>query len=515
MPLIMRDRQSVGKSRMATSIESYPLIAGMEHPATQKRGATVYNTFELMGQSGYTKDGTHETVTYQIPMFNLTISERIDIARLCSPVFGVVTGRQNRISGMSWTITRKAKDEDREAERLKKCRALYMEYSGELGTRALGVRIRCLSEIIKALPEVKRDLTNFDASLLRWSKAIRDTNEDGCSSIEDWLRHPNQEDSFEDYMKKITFDLMVHGAAAPYKEVQDNKIENLYILPGGTVYPIKGRFIGEATGYIQVVDNFEPQIMFRDELGFIRYSPRSDSSYGSVPLEALVNKVAETLMFDQRAAEMADGTKPPEKLIAFGDRSPFGNLGSEFDMPLPKSEQKRLEQSINEARKDAIRLISGYGTPVVVDVSRADTFAAQMERQRVVREEVGQVFGASNAEMNLTGSDSTSGLSSSETQERYDLYKGIYPIIQAIENFINYDVLPFRYGEGYLFNYQASASEGSQLTLMRAKKDSGLYSVNEIRTRDLGEDPFAGEQYDEPAPAPAPAPVQAGFPGAM
>lgn len=488
---------SVDKARMATSLMGSEISPMKNEPA--RRGVTVYNAFELMAASGYTKDGQRQTVQYQFPVFVLTVSERIDIVRLCSPVFGVVTNRMNRISGLEWKVSKLSKDEDRIAEELKNLKTLHDEYLGVPGSRAIGIRLKCKQEIYKRLPDVRRDLENFNASLLRWSKSIKVGYEDRCTEIEEWLRHPNQEDTFEDLTKKIVFDMMAHGAASPYKEYLDKRLENIYILPGGTIYPVKGRFVGQATGFIQLVDNNEPQVMFGDELSFLRYAPRSDSSYGSVPLEALVNKVAESLMFDQRSAEQADGTRPPEKLVVFGDRSPFGSIGEDFEMPVSKAEQRRIETAFNEPRKEAIRTLTGYGTPVVVDISRADTFAAQSERQKMVREEVGLVFGASPQEMNLTGSESTSGRNTSEAQERADLYKGVFPIVQALESFWSQQVFPFRYGSGYQFSYSPSTSEEGKTALLRSKKDSGLWSVNEIRTKEMGEDPFPGDEFNKPS----------------
>lgn len=502
--------KTVHKTHMAETIEDYPL---RQNNNAGKRGLQIYNAAELIGASGRIESGDRITVTHEMPLFYLTVSERIDIARLCSPVFAVTQGRGSRLAGMEWVVAKQSKSEDRIADKLRLSKSLYREYMGEIDPRSLGIKIKAMSYLKAYLPDVKSDLSNFEACLLRWSKRIRMENEDRCSEIEDWLQHPNPEDSFEDFLKKISFDLHVHGMATPYKQYEGNRIENLYTLPGGTVYPVKGPFIGQATGYIQIVNNFDPQIMFANELSCLRYSPRSDSSYGSVPLEALVNKVAESLMFDQRAAEMADGTKPPEKLVVMGDRSPFGDIGKEFDVGLSKPEQRRVEQVLNEQKKEALRVLTGYGVPTVIDVSRSDTFQFQSERQRMVREEVGLVFGASNMEMNLTGSESTSGRNSSETQERYDLYKGIYPIIQAVERFYNREVFPFRYGQGYELSFKTGLSEREKLAELTEKKNSGLYSVNEIRTRDLGEDPFEGEEFNKPAGTVAmtPAPESAGI----
>ena len=116
----------------------------------------------------------------------------------------------------------------------------------------------------------------------------------------------------------------------------------------------------------------------------------------------------------------------------------------------------------------------------------------------MIREEVGVVFGASNAELNLTGSDATSGRETSETQERYDLYKGIFPTIQNLENFWNLRILPFRFGDGYEFKYDQQNTDAKKIREAGEKLQTGLFSVNEIRTKDLGEDPYPDEQFNKP-----------------
>lgn len=494
------DPRLVRKAHMATRVDDQSQYLSARLRSPNQRGLTVYSMSSLLAQSARDKDGQLQMAEYQMPYFALTVSERVDIFKTCSPVFGVITGRMNRIAGLQWKITHNKKVEDRIVEQLKIARDLFREQEGDLSPRSIGIRVRSLAEVLKVLPDVRSDMSNFDACLLRWSRRIKTQHEDSCSEVEDWLRTPNQVDTFEDLIKKIVFDMHVHGIAVPYKERSPSSglLENVYELPGGTCFPIQGRHVGDAVGVVQIVDGFEAQLYYSDEVALLQYAPFSGDPYGAVPLEALVNKVAESLMFDARAAEMADGTKPPEKLIAFGERAPWGSLEDEFEIPLDKDEQKRVETLVNEARKEAVRVISGHGTPVVVDVSRADTFQYQSERQRMVREEVGLVFGASNAEMNLTGSESTSGRNSSDTQERYDLYKGIYPHVQAIENVMNLQILPFRAGSGFLFQYEPSVSEKAQVELYRAKLESGLWTPNEIRTEDMGRDPFRGEEYDMP-----------------
>lgn len=167
-------------------------------------------------------------------------------------------------------------------------------------------------------------------------------------------------------------------------------------------------------------------------------------------------------------------------------------------MPLPKQEQEKIQRVVNETRKDAILILSGHGTPAVVDISRADTFNAQSERIRMLREQIANVFGASNAEMNLTGTDSTNGRDTSQTQERKDREKGIYPHLKSIENLFNYDIIPDRYSADWSFTFEMSQSEAEQIELWKNKLESGLFSVNEIRTQDIGRAAFDGEQFDAP-----------------
>src|SRR5271166_3745178 len=70
----------------------------------RRRGISVYNSNMLMAESGRTKDGNWLKVTYEMPWFVLTITERLDLYKLCAPVFAVISGRMNRISGMEWKI---------------------------------------------------------------------------------------------------------------------------------------------------------------------------------------------------------------------------------------------------------------------------------------------------------------------------------------------------------------------------------------------------------------------------
>ena len=290
---------------------------------------------------------------------------------------------------------------------------------------------------------------------------------------------------------------MIHGASSIYKEYMNvNTLENFYVLPGGTVYPLRGIHVGSFVGYAQVVVGYMPKIYFQDEMTFTNYLPSAARSYGYVPLDALINKISEQILFDQFAAERADGTKEPEKLIVFGDnRSLYGDLTGDISLPMNPDEQKRIEEKINTIRKGAIATLSGVGTPVVEDISKADTFQQQSDRQDKLLRDIALVFNMTNMEINLAGGEFTSGKETSETQAEIEEGKGTQPIIQKIQSILNKRILPFRFGTDYIFQYKKGLSDFEQVKLDTMKQQSGTYTRNEIRI-DRGDEPILEEGND-------------------
>ena len=116
----------------------------------------------------------------------------------------------------------------------------------------------------------------------------------------------------------------------------------------------------------------------------------------------------------------------------------------------------------------------------------------------MIREEVGLVFNMSNIEMNMSDSEGVSGRSTSESLETIDQNKGVIPIINIITNTLNRSILPYRYGAGYKVEFQVAKDPMQELQMQKAMIDSKLYSINEVRTEELGRDPFEGEEYDKP-----------------
>ena len=451
---------------------SSSMIAGTGLPASKeeirKRGLNIYTMAEVVGVVGRAKDGTLVQGTIEVPLFGLSIYDRIALAQKVDSVFGVVTGRSNRISGLEWTVTKESKQEDKIEEGLKMAKQIYDEYATDgRSPKNIIVRGRMVRQISSVLPDVLPDLSNFSQSMMRWRKRIQMRNTDESQQIIDWLHEPNSEDDFEDFLKKWVGDLMIHGGDAIYKEYVSGRLENLYHLPGGSTIPLRERFVGPQRMFIQAMPGLDPKVYFTDEITWSSYFPQSGIGYGLIPLEALVNKLAETLFFDQRAAEMADGTVPPEKVVIFGENTPFGDLTGEeaLQVPLSEHEATRLEVLLNQPRKDAIRVLSGVGQPTTLDLSRADTFNYQAQRQKDIREACAFVYNMSNMEINATGSGDTSGRSTSEAQADIEKEKGIYPMVKIIENKLNREMINLRFGSGYLFEFKSGLTDEQQVDM--------------------------------------------------
>lgn len=464
-----------------------------------RRGLNVFTMSEIIGISGMAKTGNRITAQVQIPIFILSPIERETIARMNSYIFGIVLSRMNRISSLKWDITKKSSNEDRIVEYLKTYKQIHDEYGDINSLKDKVIRRKMYMNIKEELPDVKEDLSNFDASLRRWKKLLNIRITDSSQRIQDWIENVNNEDDFEIYKKKWVFDLLIHGSTSHFKKYINGVLEDIYMLPGGSVYPLRSRYVGGTTGYAQILPGFDPKIYFQDEMIFNRYVPTSARSYGLIPLEALINKIAESLLFDKLAADRADGTKPPEKIVVFGEKTGLmGDLGNvEFDTPIDKSKQTQLETKLNEERKNAVITLSGYGTPIVMDISKADTFQAQSERQSKLLKDIALVFNTSNIEINLTGGDNTSGRTTSESQERIEREKGIYPIVRMMDKTVSKGWIPFKFGGGWVFEHKTGLSDEEQLRLETMKIQTGTYDVNQIR-EERGDEPYPEDKYERP-----------------
>lgn len=459
------------------------------------RGLNVFSSTELRAITGQTKSGKMATGYIQSPYFSLTPEERIGIMKSSAYIQAVISIRMNRISSLKWTVTHKMDSLDRYYESIKNLKQIYDEFDDPQDMRQLITRARIKGVVQQKFPDVKDDLSNFNQALFRYKKSVTMKTTGEASYIEKWVKKPNQEDSFIDYTKKWIESYLLHGAAAQYKEWCGHRLDKVYILPGGTTYPLRSQKVGGFVAYAQMLIGNIPKIYFQDEIYFKNYLPSAARSYGYVPLDALINKVAEQLLFDQFAAERADGTKEPEKLIIFGDtRSLLGDLTQEINLPQNVDEQKRIEEKLNILRKGAIATLSGVGTPAVLDISKADTFQAQSERQDKLLRDIALIYNMTNMEINLAGGEFTSGKETSETQGEIEEGKGTKPIINVYQEMWT-DNIKYRFGPDWEFQYDDGLNDLEQVELDTKKMQSGTYTPNEVRVA-RGDDPDMGDGSD-------------------
>jgi len=486
------------------SNEAAPVQGPSGQARKPKRGVNVYSIAQLQTVTGRDKEGKLLSWGVEHPYFYLSIHQRIEIFRMSSPVFGVVSSRMNRLAGLDFNITTEKYKEDKIAQALKDMKDIYNEYLGSSKLQDLALRANIYRQIVEYLPEIKPDLSNFNTSLLRWKRRIKQRNMEECDAVKNWLSQPNQGIPWTDFVKKWVQDYHVHGNAAIYKKEERGVIQNFDVLPGGTVYRIKSDTFSTVAGYIQVIPAYtglysyvEPQMYFSDEITYSEYIPSSSRAYGMIPLEALINKIAESMLFDELMANQADGTKPPEKLIIVTENNPFGSLDADekADFPIEEEEQRRIEEGINTPVKNAIMTFSGNHAEVV-DLSRENTMSIQMQRQKDIREEVAMVFNMSNMEINLTGSDDTSGRSTSEAQSEIEQGKGLAPVAKALAQSIEKGIIPFKFGSGFIFEWEQAKNDREEKELDNLMLQTGEMTQNEIREK-YGKSDF-GPEYDIP-----------------
>lgn len=460
------------------------------------RGLNVWSLTELRSLAGQTKEGKILQGTIQYPIFSLDPWERMEIMKSVPYIQAVITSRMNRIASLDWSVSTQKRNQDKIYDKIKHMKQLYDEFDNMGEMSHVMLRFKIYNQLKEYMFDLKQDMSNYQAALIRFKKRTDSMNGDRTNEIMDWLSEPNMEDEFDDWVKKYVESLMVHGATGNYKEWIDDTLENFYVLPGGSVYPLRSVQVGSYVAYVQIMESHFPKFYFQDEIAFVNYIPSAARSYGYVPLDCLINKISEQMLFDQFAAERADGTKEPEKLLAFGDnKSLYGDLTGEVDLPMDKDEQKRVEEKVNTIRKGAVIIIKGLGTPIVADISKADTFPAQIQRQDKLLRDVALVFNMTNMEVNLAGGQFTSGRETSESQAEIEEGKGTRPIIRKIESLLTKNIIPYRYGPGYEFEYQKGRTEEEQARLDTMRLQSGTWTKNDIRT-DRGDEPLPGEEND-------------------
>jgi hypothetical protein len=474
------------------------------------RGYKSYAQYRDVGVSAADSDGQRHSLTVEAMWGELDPMTKIMIYQKCPPVFAVISGRANRISTLDFNILPQKKIEDKIVHDLKDKKDRFAEVDGD-SLFDLGQRIRILTDLRKMLPGLKSDMSNFDRELYRWSYAIKQKQYERSDEIKEFFLQPSRGVQWSEFIKQSVVDLLVHGRLAIYKQPMvrldgTHSLGALLPLPGGSVYPVKGKYVGDFIGYVQMVDGFEePQLFRTDEVCMMQYMPNSGVVNGMTPLDCLVNMASENLLFSELMARYADGSKPPEKVVVFGEPANgmgFDSIASLSD-GMDKAEQRRVENKLNRIKREAgVAILTGVGTPMVLDLTRSDTMTAQMERQNQIDKNVAMVYNSSNAEINQTGGDGTSGRSTSETQERAENAKAIRSTIVLFEEKFTHEIIPDKFGYGYYMEFTSPRSDEEQVNLAKIKADSGLFSRNEIRVDDFNKDPINQPEFDIPQGAP-------------
>jgi hypothetical protein len=404
----------------------------------------------------------------------------------------------NRISNTDFKIVTKKNNEDKIADKLRGYDSIYKERLQFTDTTSIILKARILAEVKKELPDILPDFSNFDRALIRWSRKIKSSSLEICNEIYEWLQEPNHGTTYAEFAKKYTYDYMIHGSASAYKNIINEKLENFENLPGGTILKLKPKYFSTGYAFVQVTNGYDYQVFFSDEIAYAEYLPVSHSTQGMIPLEALISMVAENLLYNDKMAKEADGTKKPEKIIVVTRQSAFEGMNSEgkTEIELPPDEQARIDEKIKSPVKGAVMTLTG-NTAQVLDIGNNDNLSLQNARQKDIREECAFVFSMTNMEVNLGGSDQTSGRSTAEVQQEIEQGKGAGPIFRSLQNFITTQILPYRYGVNYLMQYDLGMSEKEQVELDILKLQSGELTQNELR--ELKNKPlFNGQEFDMP-----------------
>lgn len=462
----------------------------------RSRGAQIWNFSDIINIQARNKQGKIQSAPSDNPLFILDPDERHRMFQLSSPVFGVVTSRMNRIAGLDFEILPDTKELEEKEESFKNAFDIIKEYETLVSLEHVVARAKLRQYLLSELRTLRPDLQNFREALLRWKKNLMRIKQKEATEIKEWLLRPNPMQNWTDFVKIWVYDEMVQGASAIYKKFVNGKLNNIQHLAGGTVIPIRTPYVDSQEAYIQII-NYDYQVYFEDEIVFTQYIPTSVRSYGMVPLEALINKVSETMFFDNLMANQADGTKPPEKAAIITNQQVFGDDPDfSLDIGANKDEQKRVEEKLNQPIKNGIVTISGNNIEIV-DLSKENTMEFQHKRQKDIREEVALVYNMSNIEVNLTGSADTSGRSTSEIQAEIEQGKGIGPMLKTFEQKINDEILPYR-RKGFKFKFTIEDSEQKKIEVLTKKVNSNLYTINELRIDELNKMPFDDREYDKP-----------------
>jgi hypothetical protein len=470
-------------------------------PEHNRRGINIYSPSQVFDLLSVDQNGNRQEVTIEYPFSYLSIDQRVQIFRVADPVFGIVAGRMRRIASIDFSVEKDRTEMDKMFDQVSSAYEVYGEFSGYQDAKYIVAAREIAANITKVVPDLLPDLSNFSSAFRRYRKHCKAQATSSADEIKEWMMEPNNGVTWEQYIQKVVFDLHIHGASATYKNNLDGRLENFDTLPGGTVFKQKNPYFGAGDCYVQNVPGFEPQLFYQNEVMYEDYLTTSYSNTPMLPLEALINKMIEYMLFDKLMADQADGTKPPNKaMIVTNPNNPFGDLeDNESVYPIDRAEQDRIQAKVNDPIKHGIVTLTGNRV-TMVDLTREKTMETQNLRQKDIKEAVAVVYNASNMEMNLTGSDQTSGRQTAVVQLELATGMGLAPTMINIQQKMNTDIIPYRAGPSFKMKFDIGRDEMQQRQIDALALANGEITKNEIRERE-GKPVFEGEQYNLPQEA--------------
>ena len=131
MPGRINGRATKAQFVLPTSVSASGQSVGSAlQPGKRNRGINVFTAGRQSQWQGRDRQGDIRSLPYEIPRFILTPEERFEIFQLQSHIFGIITGRMNKIGGLEYKVVPKKKIEDKIVHQLKMVKSVVDDYMG-------------------------------------------------------------------------------------------------------------------------------------------------------------------------------------------------------------------------------------------------------------------------------------------------------------------------------------------------------------------------------------------------
>ncbi|EKR34405.1 phage portal protein [Leptospira interrogans serovar Hebdomadis str. R499] len=506
-------------------------------PLAAGQGWAIYSPESFSSRLAQAKDGTWKEAKVRglNNWFTLDPWQCLDIFKLNYNVFSIVSQRSQIISGMDYKIIPSRNIEDEIAEDLKELKWKFDQIDDYDTNTYSKIKRDMYAKKIRehlGLFELKTDLSNFDSALRFWSRRIKRETNASASQIEDWLQITKRFEindggefvtanvqGFQDFLLQYVQDMLIHGRAAIQNP--NEYFDGLWVLPGGSVYPIPSEIVGQTEFYVQLMYGMSgygqqiPKFFNPTDLSMSYYLPNSAVVYGLKPLDAVIYQIQENFNFASYMADHANNEKPPEYVIFVVDAKMELTDNLDDFTKTDSVELERQEAILNEKQKDkAVRILKQTGSDAkLFNLSKENTIADHQAREEVIKKIIARVFGATQNEMGETDTGGMIAKAGAEAQQELYNRQSIKPIAKSIEEVLTFEVLPSRWGirkdlKGreilWNFKFMSVDSDIDKYTKAKIAKDSGSISVNEIREHVLGIDPTANPEDNQITPVSLP-----------